>query len=115
MSTLTIAAAHFMAIPVRYAVGRWSNLSTSTLLAFNAADLGLNILFLRIVEYAKKQHDWKIPKRLELPVYLAARVVFFLSAVYVTSRLTKPMPIEAAALTNLASLVSVHVAMRIVK
>ncbi len=115
MSTLAITAAHFVAIPVRYAVGRWSTLSTSTLLAFNATDLGLNILFMSIVKYTEKKHDWKIPMSLAVPFCFAARAVFCLTAVYVTSRLTKPMSLESAVLTNLASLVSVHVAMSIVK
>jgi len=53
MSTLAITAAHFIAIPVRYAVGRWYNIPTNTLLAFNAAELGLSLLALKIGDYLK--------------------------------------------------------------
>lgn len=113
MSTLAITAAHFVAFPVRYAVGRWCNIPTDTLLAYNAADLGLNILFISVVQYVATHH-WKMSKRLATSVFFTVRTVFFLTAVYATSKLTNPISIESAALTNLASLVSVNVAMRFV-
>jgi hypothetical protein len=115
MSTLAITAAHFVGLPVRYVVGRWSNLSTSTLLVFNATDLGLHILVRSILGYAVQKHHWKISNHLATSIALSTRVVYCLAAVYVTSKLTKPMPLEIAVLTNLAAFVAIYAAYFIAK
>ncbi len=113
MSNLAIAAA--VAIPARYAVGRWSNIPTNTLLVFNAVDLGLNILTRSILEYAANNHNKTIPENLIVPADLVIRTLVCLTAVYVTSRFTEPMPLKTAALTSLASYVSANVAVKIAK
>src|ERR1700733_8569376 len=107
MSTLAITAAHFAGLPARYAVGRWSNIPTNTLLVFNAADLGLYILVRRIWISALEKYGLDIPAILDHATALAIRVVCCLGALYVTSRLTEPMPLKAAALTNLAAVASI--------
>jgi hypothetical protein len=111
MSTLAITAAHFVAIPVRYAVGRWYNIPTNTLLAFNAADVGLHILIRQIEEYAAAQETWKkSPIPLRAAYILTRRVIICLAGVYAASRLAEPIPLQAAALTNLAAGLAVAVA-----
>ena len=115
MSNLTIAAVYFVAIPARYAVGRWSNISTNTMLVFNATDFGLEILIGSILRYAANNHRKTIPKNLTFPAALVLRTLTCLTAVYVTSRFTEPMPLNTAALTSLASFVSSKVAIEIAK
>jgi hypothetical protein len=110
MSTLAITAARFVAISARYAAGRWSNIPTNTLLVFNATDFGLNILINNVLQ--KKTLLKTIPKNLAIPATLVIRTLTCLTAVYVTSRFTEPMPLNTAAFTNLASLaasVSVYI------
>jgi hypothetical protein len=105
MSTLAITAAHFFAIPVRYAVGKWYNIPTNTLLAYNATDLGLNLLALKIGDYLKID-EWEITVYQEITIGIVSRTCIALSALYITSKLTDPMPIECAVMTNLASTIS---------
>ncbi len=111
MSTYAITAAHLVAIPVRYAVGRWYNIPTNTLLAFNAADLGLHILIREIEKYAAAKKPWNPPISLQVAYIFTRRVVFCLAGVYVASILAEPIPLQAAALTNLAAGLAVAVAM----
>lgn len=106
MSTLAITAAHLIAIPARYAVGRWYNIPTNTLLIFNAADLGLYIL-VRGMNYVAREHDWGIANR--QAAVLVSRAVSCLAAVYVTSKLTEPMPLKAAAFTELAVTITIAI------
>jgi hypothetical protein len=105
MSTLAITAAHFVVIPVRYAVGRWHNIPTNTLLAYNAADLGLNILARAIGTYYKV-NEWKLTFYQEITIGIVSRACIVLSALYLTSKLTDPMPVECAVMTNLAAFTS---------
>ncbi len=106
MSTLAITAAHFVAIPVRYVVGRWYNIPTNTLIAFNAADLGLNILVRTIGEYYKV-NKWNLTFYQKITIGIVGRSCIILSALYVTSRLTNRTPIECAVMTNLATITSI--------
>jgi hypothetical protein len=102
MSTLAITAAYFVTIPVRYAVGRWCNIPTNTLFAFNAADLGLTILARSIWRYYKA-NEWKLTFSQNNTMLIVGRTCIALSALYLTSKLTDPMPIECAVMTTLAS------------
>src|SRR5579863_10353932 len=100
----TLETAYYFSIPVRYGVGRWYNISPTTLFVYNTADLGLYILEYRITSYFAERERDIIPQNLILPVFLASKIVFYLTAVYVTSKLTEPMPLEVAELTTVASL-----------
>ena len=116
MSTFAITAAHFVAIPIRYAVGRWYNIPTNTLIAFNAADIGLRILIRQIEYYTIAKKQWgKISIPMQVAYSLIHRVVTCLAGVYVASILTAPMPLEAAALTNLAACAAVVGALYLVE
>ncbi len=120
MSNLAIAAAHFAGPPARYAMGRWTNIPTNTLLVFNATDLGLNILVRSIIHYVASKYDWEddedqqnnstLPQLAALGAVIVIRTLTCLTAVYVTSKLTEPMPLKQAALTNLAALAAITVA-----
>jgi hypothetical protein len=105
MSTLAITAAHFVAIPVRYAVGRWYNIPTNTLLAFNAAEIGLTILAKSIGRYYEA-HEWDLTFYQTVTGTIVYRTCATLSALYLTSKLTDPMPLECAMMTTLASVTS---------
>jgi hypothetical protein len=102
----TLETAYYCSIPFRYAVGRWYNISPATLLAYNAADLGLSVLEYRIMSYFDRREREIIPQSLIAPFLLTSKIVYCLAAVYVTSKLTDPMPLEAAELTTVASFVS---------
>jgi hypothetical protein len=124
MSNLAIGAAHFAGLPARYFVGRWSNIPTNTLLVFNATDLGLNILVRSIIHYVAYKYDWENNEHQQhnrlldfagVGALLVGRTLICLTAVYVTSKLTEPMPLKQAALTNLASFAAVVVAYAIAK
>jgi hypothetical protein len=106
MSNLAIAAAHLVAIPARYAVGRWYNIPIATLLVFNATDLGLNILIRGIFENRK----WKVSETQKWSVNFVSRALLCLTAMYVTSKIAQPIPADGAALTEIAGMVSVTVA-----
>jgi hypothetical protein len=110
MSNLAIAAAHLITIPTRYAVGRWNDIPINTLLVFNATDLGLNIVIKGIYDKIIERWEMNVPAHLEKVILYVSRVVVCLIAIYVTSRLTEPIPLKAAALINLACLVSVFIA-----
>ncbi len=111
MSNLAIAAAHLVAIPARYAVGRWYNLPTATLLAFNAADVGLNILARGIFQKSK----WKFSEAQKWSLIFVGRALICLTAIYVTSKIAQPIPADGAALTDIAAIVSVFAAVALVK
>jgi hypothetical protein len=125
MSNLAIAAAHFAGPPARYVVGRWSSIPTNTLLVFNATDLGLNILARSIINYVASKCDGREDEHqqdnrhlLQLAAVgsvIVIRTLICLIAVYVTSKLTEPMPLKQAALTNLAAFASVVVATALAK
>ncbi len=102
MSTLAITAAHFVAFPVRYAVGRWYNIPTNTMIAFNATDIGLSILAFKIIEYIDKK-QWMKPMHLFIAGF-SMRVVISFIGVYMASILTEPMPSKAAFITCLAGI-----------
>jgi hypothetical protein len=102
MSNLAIAAAHLVAIPARYAVGRWHHIPIATLLVFNATDLGLNILARSIA--------WKLSDTPKWRSLFFSRAVFCLTAMYAASNFAQPIPVGSAALTHIASLISVTVA-----
>jgi hypothetical protein len=106
MSNLAITAAHFVGLTARYAVGRWYNIPTNTLLVFNAADLGLNILARGIGEHYKV-NQWKLTFHQKITIGIVGRACVILSALYITSKLTPRMPIECAVLTNLAAITSI--------
>ena len=97
MSTLAITAAHFVVTPVRYAVGRWYTIPANTLLAYNAADLGLNILAKSIAIYYNQTAT----------EIIVNRTCATLSALYLTSKLTDPMPLECAMMTILSTITSI--------
>jgi len=106
MSTLAITAAHFVAIPVRYAVGRWFNIPTNTLLVYNGAELGLNILALKIGDYFNVD-KWEMTIYQAITIGIVSRICCSLPALYVTSKLTNSMPIECVMMTTLASTIFV--------
>ena len=105
MSTLANTAAHFVAIPVRYAVGRWYNIPTNTILAFNAAYIGLHTLDITIAAYCKVD-KWKLTHHQKVTLAFVNRTCLMLAAVYITSKLTDSMPLECAVITNLAAITS---------
>jgi hypothetical protein len=107
MSTLEIIAGHFATIPVRYAIGRWYNIPTNTLLAFNAADLGLGILSRTIVAYSNVRE--KLTFKQEVTLSIVFRSCVALSALYITAKLTNRMPTECAMVTVLTSVISLNV------
>jgi hypothetical protein len=113
MSTIAITAAHFASLPARFLVGRWSNIPTSTLLAFNALDIGLNTLIRGISTYVIKSRNLNFSKSQMGAFNLSVRLLTFLTAMYVTSRLTHPMPVGYAALTNLVAIFSIHASLSI--
>ncbi len=106
MSTLEIIAGHIATIPVRYAIGRWYNIPTNTLLVFNAADLGLNILGRIILTYSNVRE--KLTPSQEITLALFYRSCVALSALYITSKLTNRMPTECAMGTVLASVIGLN-------
>ena len=105
MSTLVVTA-HLATITVRYAVGRWYNVPTITVVAFNSTAIGLNFLVRSILNYAVPNF-LQLSLYIKLPVVLASKVIICLTAVYATSTLTKPMPLKTAALTSVAAIVTV--------
>jgi hypothetical protein len=107
MSTRAITAAHFVAIPVCYTVGRWYNIPTNTLLAYNATDLGLNILG-RFIGIYYKVGEWETSFYQEVAMIIVSQTSIILSALYVTSKLTNPMPIQCAIMTDLAVNTSIY-------
>ena len=113
MSTLAITAAHFVTIPARYAVGRWYNIPTNTLLAFNAVNFGFNILAGYIVK--KITDEWKLTSHQERTIAIVSLTCAMLSALYLTSILTNSMPIECAAMTTLAAFTSIYALVALVK
>jgi hypothetical protein len=99
MSNLAIAAAHLVGLPAR--------IPTNTLFIFNAADLGLHILVRSTLNCVARKHDWS--RGHQAAANLAARVVVCFAAVYVTSKLTEPMPLKTAALINFSAFILVFV------
>lgn len=109
MSALAITAAHLVAFPVRYAVGRWYNIPTNTLLAFNAADIGLSFLVKSIIGGYCEVRKLNLTLNQEATLGIVCRTcVIIPSALYVTSKLTDPMPILCAVMTNLASFITIY-------
>ncbi|HEX2579410.1 MAG TPA: hypothetical protein VHK67_03305 [Rhabdochlamydiaceae bacterium] len=113
MSNLAIGAAHLVAIPVRYIVGKWSNISPSTILMFNAADLGFHALLVTIARFVNQKTSWKIPDEYQFFLSTGIRIASCWAAIYATSRLTEQLPREIAVLSNFAGGISVTVAMLI--
>jgi hypothetical protein len=97
---------HLITLPVRYAIGRWYNMPTNTLLTFNAANIGLDILVDSTLNYATPNYYKKIPRHLQIPFSFASVIVYCLTAVCATSTFTEAMPLKAAALTSLAALIT---------
>lgn len=102
MSILAITTAHLATMPVRYAVGRWYNIPTTTLLAYNAANIGISILASKIGAYAIP--EWHFTYYQTITIGIVCRSCFALFALYLTSKLTDPMPTECAMMTSLASI-----------
>lgn len=107
MSTLAITAAHFVAISVRYAVGRWYNIPTNTLLAYNAADLGLNMLG-KVIGAYDKVDEWKLSLYQAATFVTIYRTCTMFSAFYITSKLADPMPGQCAVMSNVAAFISIY-------
>ena len=108
MSSLAItAAAHLVGIPARYAVGRWSNVPLRTILAFNAADTGLNILIRSVMHYVINSRKLELSFYQGIGVCIFCRLVTCLTALYITYKLTDPMPVGYAAMTSLAAFMSI--------
>jgi len=89
-------------LPVRYAVGAWYNIPTTTLLTFNATYLGIHTLVFWLRQYAIPK--WDFTPNQNIAIGLVSRSCFALTALSITSKLTDPMPFECATMTTLASL-----------
>ena len=89
-------------LPVRYAVGAWYNVPTSTLLTFSATYLGIHTLIHWLIRYPIPK--WNFTHNQNITIGLVSRSCFVLTALYITSKLTDPMPFECATVTTLASL-----------
>ncbi len=105
-SASTVIAIHLADLPARYAIGRWNNIPLSNILVFNGIDLCTNLLIKEIA--AIFLNSFKLEHRdYPLQVWclnLSTRVIACITAYYAASYLKKPLPIQVAALSNLAAL-----------
>ena len=115
MSAMAAIAAHLIALPVRYTVGSWNDISTSTLIAFNTANISLNILTRSIESYVINSWRLDLSDHQYLGLIISTRILTCLTAVYITNRITNPIPKRCAAMTSLAASLSIIVGFRIVK
>jgi len=98
---MVILAANLALISLRHAVGRWYNIPTNTILAYNTANIGLSFLGGKIL--ASTSGERKLTFNQNITLIIVSRICVVLSALYLTSKLTIPMPTECAMLTTLAS------------
>jgi hypothetical protein len=89
----------------RYAVGRWNHLPLSSILVFNAADIGSLAILRKITDVLIDHKKWKKSKSSIYGLILTMRCVSCLTGIYVATYFKKPISLKVAALTNLAGFV----------
>ncbi len=104
---------HFAGLPVRFAIGRWSNLPTSTLITYNPADLTLNLLVRGIIHYIKKSHRLTFTPWQGVGLVLLARTLTIIGAWHATSLQEKPMPLFYATLVSFSSFLTIILIMEL--
>ncbi len=102
-------AFHLTGLPVRYAVGRWCNLSSNTLVIFNAVDLGLITLMRSVDYYIVKKYQIKASDSRIVLVSLSTRTVACIVAYYTVSLMNHPISASNAALTTAAAFIAMGI------
>lgn len=106
---MSILAADLALMSLRYAVGKWYNVPTNIILTYNAANICVSLLVSKIV--ASIPCERKLTFYQEISIIIILHTCVVLSALYLTSKLTNPMPTECAMVTTLAS-VTAHFAIK---
>lgn len=110
MSAMMTTFAPLFGLPARYAVGMYFKVPSRGILAYNAVDIGLEIMTNATLSYLIKHNLWKPNPGQVMIVGLSQRIISLTAGIYTSLLMGDPMTLEAAAASSLmADLLSAKV------